>query len=310
MKNWYAFLACLLLSFSIWLVMNLSRNSTAVESVTVQAFSNVEGRASVALEPVVVTARCKASGFRLLYLSFKEDEVVDVTFDASDLASSGEDEYWIDAARLSRYVQDIFGPGVTVESFIDPGLRLRFLSENFRKVPVSPVCYVNCRPQYMLLDEVKLSVDSVLVYGQAERINDIDRIKTQTITHNDLKRDVHGVVGLIVPEGVRLSESEVGYRLTVGRYVELHSSARIGTRNVPAGVDFLFSPSNVEVVWRCAYPLRAVPDEMVEFFVDYRDFEGSLTGKCLVRSSELPDGVIDFRTDPEYCDCFERSERQ
>lgn len=287
--------------------MILSRTHTAQESVTVQVHSNIEGTTSIAAETVTVSARCRASGFKLLALSASDDKVVDVTVDPLLLKKDAGDRYLLDTRNLSSYIPDIFGPGVVVEAFSDQNLRLRFLQDSFRKVPVMPVSYITFRPQYMALGEMSLSVDSVLVYGQPERIASIDRIKTEPVTLRDLKRDVHGTVGLEVPADVRLSEKEVGYKLSVGRYVELRSVLGIDARNVPLGTRFVLTPSAAEVVWRCSFPLRSNPSDNAGLYVDYRDFDGSLTGKCLIRLSDLPDGVIAYEINPQFCMCLEQS---
>ena len=286
--------------------MILSRTHTAQESVTVQIHSNIEGRASVALEPVVINARCRASGFKLLALSASEDRVVDITVDPSFLYGDGGDWYMIDTRNLSRYVQDIFGPGVVAEAFTDQNLRLRFLQESFKKVPVVPVSFVSFRPQYMALGDMELSLDSVLVYGEPERLADIELIETEPVTLRELKRDAHGTARLNVPSDVRLSEEEVGYKLAVGRYVEISTVMNIDARNVPAGTEFVLSPSTADVVWRCSFPLRSEPATNAVLYVDYRDFDGSLTGKCVIHLSGLSDGVISYEIVPQFCTCLEQ----
>lgn len=304
MKSWYAFFACLLLSFSIWLVMILSRNSSALESVTIQACSNIEGRSSVAQETVVVTARCRTSGFKLIALS-ASDDVVRVFFDSSDLVHSGDGVYSISASRLSRYASDIFGSGVEAESFIVSELEFTFAPEEFRKVRIVPVTYITYKPQYMALKEMTLSVDSVLVYGEPDRLKQIDAVHTEAITLRDVRRDVRGVAALVAPEGTRLSGGEVSYSIPVGRYIELKTTRKIETRNVPPGISLIMIPESVSVTWRCSYPLRNDPAENSTFYVDYREFENSLTGKCVIRS-ETADGVITYTTDPQVCYCIEK----
>lgn len=306
MKNWYAFLGCLVLSCSIWLVMNMSRNNTALVSVTVQAYSNLEGRSYAASEPVEIPARCRASGFQLMALS-ASDDIAGVTFKAEDLRHVDGDVFSVDAATLMRYVQDIFGKGVSVESFAEPAVSFRFLSEDYRKLPVRPVTYQTFRSQYTASGPISLSIDSVLVYGTPERLGELDRIETELLSLKDLHRSAHGFVNLVVPPGVRLSEKEVGYSLNVVRYVELVSKVRVNTRNVPAGTDFIVFPSTADVVWKCVYPVRSSPVDVASFYVDYHDFEGSLNGKCIIRTSDVPDGVIGYTVTPQVCDCVEKA---
>ena len=130
MKNWQYFAGCLALSAGIWLIHNLSHMQTDVVTVQVVAESNISGRAAASSDAVSLTARCKASGFRLLYLERKKD-AVRVRFDADDFEQEEGDYFSIGSAQLYRYVNDIFGAGTSVESFLFDKLRFRFIHRYF-----------------------------------------------------------------------------------------------------------------------------------------------------------------------------------
>lgn len=305
MRNYYAFLACLLLSAGTWLIHNLSRMQTDVVTVSVSAESNLVGRASRSRDEVGVTARCKASGFRLLNLNWTK-KVRTVHFDADDLKHKDGDYFTVSANQLYRYVGEIFAPGVTVESFLVDGLSFRFLPERYKKVPVKAVSQLGFKPQYMAVSELSISPDSVLVYGSPEMLKSIECVYTRTIIRNDLKGNIHGEAALEKPEGVRLSASTVAYTLDVSRFVELQMELPVELRNVPAGVDFAAYPAVVSATLRCVFPLVADPSGAVSCYVDYNEFAGSITGKCLVHTSSLPSGVIKFQTEPDVCECVEK----
>ena len=148
MKNWQYFLACLALSAGIWLIHNLSHMQTDVISLSVIAESRIPGRAARSSDEVTLTARCKASGFRLLYLGRKTDAVV-VRFEPEDMTWEEGDYFSISSAQLYRYVNDIFGAGSSVESFLFDKLRFRFIRELNKKVPVHVVSALSFRPQYI-----------------------------------------------------------------------------------------------------------------------------------------------------------------
>lgn len=282
--------------------MNLSRTSSETQTVSVLASSNIEGLSDVAMEPVDISARVSGSGFRLLSLSMS-DKVVSVRFDSSELVQESDGVYYADASSLFRHASEMFGSGVSVEAFNQQGARFRFKKEAYRKLPVLPVSYVTYSSQFTALDNMTLSRDSVFVYGDQERLNSVERILTEPITLRDLCRDARGVVALEVPPGLRLSESELDYYLPVGRFVEVRSKVDVGSRNVPAGMDLVISPSSAEVVWRCAFPVRKDPVRASSFYIDYHDFESSLTGKCVIKASDIPDGVISWTVEPQVCDC-------
>lgn len=301
-KDWYAFAACLLLSFSIWLVMNLSRPTSGTQTISVLACSNIEGRSDVAVVPVDISARCSASGFWHLVLALS-DRVVKVNFDASDLKPEGDGIYYASQDVLLRHATEIFGTDVAVESFAQQGAHFQFRKESYRKVAVVPVSYVTYAPQYTGLDKLTLSADSILVYGEPERLKNIDRIRTVPITLRDIRRDARGTVALEIPPGVRLSESELDYTLPVGRFVEMNSTAKIVVRNAPSGAEFSVFPPTATVTWRCSFPVRRDPSRSSTIYIDYRDFVRSSSGKCVVQASGIPDGIISWTIEPQVCEC-------
>ena len=305
MKNWQYFLGCLALSAGIWLIHNLSHMQTDVVSVPVIAESSIPGRAARSNEEVTLTARCKASGFRLIYLGRKTEPVV-VRFDADDFTPEEGDYFDISANQLYRYVNDIFGPGTSVESFLFDKLRFRFIRELNKKVPVRVVSSLTFKPQYMQSGDFSVQPDSVLVYGPSDLLANIEAVNTKSIVRSDVKGRLHGEIALDVPDKLRVSNETVSWALDVSRFVEMDAELPVSGRNVPAGADFSIYPNKVKVVFRCVFPIIADPTVKATCYVDYNEFSKSLTGKCIIRCDNLPKGVISCSVDPEVAECVER----
>lgn len=307
MKNWAQFLLCVLFSASIWLVLNLSRQYVAIVNAPVVARSNIEGRAALSQSEATATAQVSASGYRHLVLARRHKRAAQVEFAASDFRHAGGDRYAISNAALYRYVSDIFGDGVTVESFISDDLEFAFPEETYKKVPVRAVLSVSYAPQYMAQKPLSLQPDTVLVYGEPSRLENVTAVSTKPLDLDGLRSSVHGKVRLETPSGVRLSHEECVYSLEVSRYVELRSEVRIETRNVPARVDLAVLPSTATAVFRCIFPTATDPAVQTKFYVDYRDFAGSLSGRCVAHCEGLPANVIDYTLTPEVFDCLVKS---
>ena len=277
-----------------------------VVSVQLIAESNIEGRARRANEPVTVTARCKASGFRLIYLHSRERTAV-VRFDAEDFQHREGDFFSIQSSQLYKYVSAIFGPIQSVESFISESLLFRFSSENSKKVPVTAVSSLGFKAQYTKMSELELNPDSVLVYGTPEMLKTVDAVYTEPIVKNEIRNDVHGEARLEKPSGLRLSHDVVDYSLKVSRYVEIRRSLPVEVRNLPPTARVLTFPALIDVSMRCVFPLLSDdPGDGLELYVDYSEFRKSLAGKCVVRYDSLPAGVISCSLHPEVCECVER----
>ena len=304
MKNWQYFAGCLALSAGIWLIHNLSHMQTDVVTVQVVAESNIAGRAAASSNAVSLTARCKASGFRLLYLERKKD-AVRVRFDADDFEQEEGDYFSIGSAQLYRYVNDIFGAGTSVESFLFDKLRFRFIRELNKKLRVRVNSLMSFRPQYMQNGDFVVTPDSVLVYGPADLLAGLESVGTRTIERSDIRSSQHGEVALEVPEGLRLSDEAVSWSLEVSRFVEIEGELPVVARGVPPGREFSIYPNRVKASFRCVFPVVADPLGSAVCYVDYREFAGSLTGRCVVHC-DTPGGVISCSMQPAVAECVEK----
>lgn len=304
MKPWVQFLLCVVLSAAFWLVVNMSQDYVALVSVPVVAESNIEGRAAVSTSEATATAQVGASGFRHMVLARKHKRAVQANFAAADFRYVGEDKYSISNAALYRYASEIFGDDVTVESFISEDLEFSFPEESYKKVPVRPVLSVTFEPQYMALAPMTLQPDSVLVYGEPGRLDNVEFVSTKPLDLSDLRSSVHGKVRLDIPSGVRLSHQESIYSMEVTRFVEVRAEVKVGTRNVPARTNLSVLPSTATVVFRCVFPTTTDPASKTVFYIDWRDFSSSRSGRCVPRVEGLPSNVIDYTITPEVFDCL------
>ena len=300
----------LLLAFSIWLIHNLSLNYSDSMSVPVQAVCNIEGHSNISSNSSTITARCRTSGFVLLGNRHQgKRDAVRIEFDSKDMHLKEGDIYYITSAELSNYFTEIFGDGVRLESFVTESVQFRFPVENNKKVPVEAVQVLSYKPQYMAMGALHLQPDSVTVYGEPFHLEHVDRVYTKTIELSNLHSSAHGVIKLEPVAGVRMSAEEVNYSLDVTRFVEVRSEAVISLRNVPEGRKLSVYPSSAKVVFKCAFPLSVNPSDDVHFYIDYKDFEKSIGGKCVANATKVPDGVIEYSMDPEVFNVIEEEKQ-
>ncbi len=309
-SHWVQLLLCLLFSAGIWLIHNLSQTYVNIVSMPVVAESNLPGHAGVSSSDATITAQVKATGFRQAKLSRRHRRPGRVVFDAADFRQEGDNLFMIPVSNLYKYVSSIFGDGVSVESFVSEAPRFVFQEVGYRKVPVRKVQALTFEPQYMPLHPMSVTPDSVLVYGEPSRLESIDYILTRPIDLWGLRSSVHGTVKLEVPSGVRLSDTEVVYSMEVSRYVEKSVEVEIQTRNVPRGQELVVLPSMAEVVFRMVFPAGSDPSEKAVFYVDYDDFAGSITGRCIPKAEGLSSAVISWKMSPEAFDCIVRASAQ
>jgi hypothetical protein len=299
-RDWVVFLLALLLAFSIWMIHNLSLKYNDYFSVSVIAECNIPGHAGLSSNKCEVTARCRATGYKLIKAHIGRGRSHRVEFKSSDMVHYEGDLYYVTSSDLQGYSHLMFGPGVSVDYFLSDTLFFRFPYENYKKVKVVPISVVSYEDQYMADGEVSVVPDSVFVYGEPYMLESVDKVFTRPITYNSLSEDVMGLVGLEKIKGVRCSVDEVKYSLQVKRFVEIAMSLPVRVKNVPNDKILRVYPSDAMVRVRCNFPLSEDPMNGLTLEADYNDYSRSLSGKCMLNLSGLSRSVINYSIEPEY----------
>lgn len=303
-REWIFFALSLLLALGTWLIVNLSDSYVRTVSVPVTAGGSIGGYSSRSASPSVVMGRCRATGYDFIKLGRNRKPVV-VEFLASDIHHKEGEVFFVTANELNRYGSAIFGDNMNLEAILTDTLYFRFHRENFKKVPVQPVCSVEYAPQYTSEKGVQMLPDSVLVYGEPFHLENIERAYTKPFVLRGLKDPARGVIRLENMKEVRLSQEEVEYKVDVERFVEISTTVQVRARNVPPGRSLTVYPSTARVTYRCSFPVLSDPVGNVSFYIDYKDFLQSLSGKCLPRRDVLPGGVLSYSIEPEVFECVE-----
>lgn len=303
-----AFITSLLLAFVFWFVYSIDQNYDGENlKVPVIAESDIQGHQRLSSNVCLIEASCYCPGRRIIALSRaeKKDPIV-VHFDAAVFTHKSGDEYFVSANDLGGYISEIFGKNVTLRGFATTGFTFTFPVENHKNVPVVPVNVISYKSQYMSRNGLSITPDSVIVYGEPQYLDGIDRIHTETLQINNISSSKSGSLRLEVPKGVRLSQEAVNYSLDVTRYVEITKQVTVTVRNAPAGKDLSIYPSTADAAFKCVFPMPSDKTDEVEIYIDYADFVKSRNGRCIARVSGLPSGVIDCTVNPDIFDCIEK----
>lgn len=305
-REWIIMVLSLVIAVFVWALTNLSKDYSGTISVPVVAESNIDGHGLESSNTVVVSARCRTDGFRLLReKSRRERKVVKVRFDRADLRNTAPHTYCVIGGAKNSYVNQFFGEGANVEAFITDTLKFVFPVENHKRVPVEVHKVIQCRSQYMPSGPFRISPDSVTIYGEDMHLAAVERVTASRLLLTDVHESQHGVLRLNPVKGVRISADEVSYELPVSRYVELRAAVPVEVWNAPAGHQLQVYPPTAQVVLRCTFPLSKDPLSSFKLYVDWRDFSESISGRCVARTLRLPTGVLEYRVEPEVFDCVE-----
>ena len=298
-RDWGVFLLALLLAFSTWIIHNLSLKYSVYLKVEVFAQSNIEGRTNISTSGSEVMARCRTTGWRILYHRLFDDGVVQVNFPSLVFQHDDEDRFYISSDKLHEYADQLFGPNVSVEYFVTERVDFNFQEEVFKKVPVKAVSSLSFEDQYMANGPLVIAPDSVIVYGDPMHLEQLKYVTTATITHSSINENFSGMVALTPISGMRLSLDEVHYKMDVTRYIEIsRNDVPVVVTGAPSGASLVVEPKTVDVTLYVEFPLKSDPKKDLTVSARYEDVRSSLSGQVMLRPSSLPQGVIKYDIRP------------
>lgn len=301
-KDYVALAVSLLVAFSVWIVHNLSLPYSGIAQCSVVAVCKIDGHADKSTNSERLAAMCNMSGFDFLGAAV-HTETVTFTVNQDDMHPKGGDEFYMTADDLTQYFHDIFGNESKLEYFITDTLFFTFPSVECKKVPIHAVVSMDFKEQYMPVGELKLSHDSVLVYGNESRLIMVDRVETDPVYLYSLCDDVYGEVQLKQIKDVRLSLDKVTYSLSVTRFVEQRVKIPVRIEGAPEDVQISVYPASATLIVKSVFP--DVTDFSSTYVsVGYDEFAGSLSGKCCGVAKNLPVGVMEFSLQPDFFDCI------
>lgn len=305
-REWMVLVLSILLAFLVWFLVNLSQEYTGIISVPVVAQCNIDGYGTESSNVVLVSARCRTEGFRLIKeVSRGDRKIVKVKFNTADMRRTAPGEFCIIGGAKNSYVDQFFGDDAQLEAFITDTLRFTFPVENHKKVAVEVPKSVSFRSQYTQSGPFRLIPDSLTIYGSQEKLDAIEKLTTGRLVLTDVMDTRHGLLKVNPVKGLRLSADEISYELPVTRYVEISTTVNLEVWNTPAGASLQVYPPTAQVFLRCAFPITKDPLPSFRLYIDWKDFSSSLTGRCVPRVMRLPAGVLDYRVEPEVFDCIE-----
>lgn len=306
-------LLCFVIAFFLWVLYTLTNEYSSLFRYTLTIETNMEGHANKALADNTLLVKAKARGFAVVRNALrKSPPPLTVFVDQAQLKSNPQvqDGFFVVAGSVSDLVNEALGMSLELESLYSDTLSFVLPEELYRTIPVKLVADVDYLPQYMSFEPIKVTPDSVQVYGSKEQLASITEIPTRKLSYLALHHSVQGFVKLDAPEEVRLSDKEVEYNIQVKRYVEMSMDVPISCANAPTGTEVFFLPDAMTLVFRCPFEAASrITANQFTAQVDYEVFINSVSGKVVPQLVVHPTVISHVVHSPEYVDALVQMKR-
>ncbi|MCF0168170.1 MAG: YbbR-like domain-containing protein [Bacteroidales bacterium] len=309
-REWLVVLFSLLLAFFIWSVHNLSLEYSAYLQYKVNLKVEMEGYADKAAASEMLIVRGRATGFEILSQKFGKGREVtlDIELEPSLLHKvEGETEFfYVNTQECLDKIAEAADRKIDIDFVETPKLTFLLPRRSFKMVPVVARRDISFKPQYMMVNEIVLEPDSVRVYGDLDKLGNVDAVYTSMITLEDVDKSIRSNVDLEPLYGFRIDRQKVKYSFVVARYVEIKSDVTVTSVNVPEGRKLLALPSQVTATYRIPFGKvgRGNADIVPEFGVYYEDFISSRSSKVIPRLVRYPGTIYSYSLEPAFVECI------
>ena len=303
----FLFLFCLFLAFVIWTVHKLSDQYSQFFQYRVYANVSVKGRATESESINKLIIRGRASGFYILQHRLSNGGgVLSLSIENSFLKKvPGKKNLFF---LLTSDIRDVLVESVEDKLIIDylsaDTLFFDYPQIGGKEVPIAVTSRATYKEQYMPTGGFKVTPSSIIISGDADLIKNIDSVYTTNINIYNADASVSGFVKLDQIKGVFYSDQEVFYSLDVERYFEEVKEANVNIINIPDSITVSVIPDNVSLILRSSMKNASyLMDDNLSVIIDFNSLKGSKDTLVVACLALIPNGVINYRTDPPYIQC-------
>ncbi len=289
------FLLFILLSFTFWSSTKLSKNYSLKQSFLI-VWTNIPK--GIILSPTIqkFNISITATGIEiLLYRLFEKPIMISL----SELHFSGKKTKIILDNQKFLIQQQLFDNTI-INDFNPKTIDLNFSRLDQKSVLVIPKIQINLRAGYLIDSDIKISPDSIIVYGPKSILDSLSSIKSEFLIANDVYKNLRKKLNLKSLPNIKFSKSKVTVDLNVSRYTEKEFVVNVEVINLPPGIRVKLFPPEVKV--RTTLPfsiLRSINASDFILVVDYEDILAKENKLLKLKIKSKPPLVKKISLDPK-----------
>lgn len=236
-----SFFVFLIVSCFIWILITFSKEYKTVIEYEVD-YQNIPQNKLLQETPIKkLEIAVKASGFRLLATKFIDKKI---NLEASSLSKKKGSQYFFLVKSQKLKIENQLVSGITIDEILTDTiyLNLGFLAS--KKVALKPNLDINYHIGYDLLNEVKVTPDSIIISGPENKISKITYLNLKKLKLSNVKANFTNEVLIAKPlniENLKLSVHKAIIAAEVDKFTE-------GTIQVPFTIKNISSDTKLTIL--------------------------------------------------------------
>lgn len=230
------FISFLIASILIWLLITLSKEYVITINFPVKYEGISQNKILQVAPKENIEIIVKASGFKILKTRLNSKKI---TINAGIATRKKGTKYYLLTKNQQGSIQKQLPNGLDLQEIIKDTLYLDLGSLVTKKVPVKPNLSLNFHVGYDLSEPLKITPDSILVFGPETYISKLDKIELLPLSLEDIKTDFEEKVNIKIPANIKnlkFSDTKVTITGKIENFTEGVLEVPYKIINVPEGI--------------------------------------------------------------------------
>ena len=296
----FVFIMCVFIATSFWLLIKLSEIYNVNYELKVHYDNPPSELRLTEIADTTLTLNFTARGFAILKMNLFEDmDNLDIDLNNYSIEENGKDKYSIYTSELSTNLAQMTGVDENKISFSKPVLFFKMEKTGEKVVPLLPDYQLNFAEQFELYSEVKVTPNTVKIYGPQSVLDTIQNLKTNKIVLNNVNSDVVEKVSISNPKPdlITIGPNDVSIFFKVAKFTESHISVKVNVNKLKYSIQTF--PLQVEVYYKIAQKdFKKVRSHQFDIQPVVGDFDIVYAKKLPLKIVQQPDFVRNVRIIP------------
>ena len=295
------FISFLVASFLIWLLITFSKEYTTVITYAV-IYKNIPQNKLLQEAPInKIDITVKASGFKILRSNFKNKKI---QLEASNLQRKEHSKFYFLTKNQVKKIQQQLLFGVELKEIEQDTIYLNLGLLTSKKVALKPNLDINYHIGYDLLNEIKISPDSIVISGPEAQVEKTNYLDLSELKLDDVKSDFSEEVTILkLNNNFKISDLKTIISGSVDKFTEGKLQVSFTTKNLPKDINLTILSEKVEIVFVVALSnFSKISEASFKVECDYLISEKNNLGYLIPKVILAPDFIKSIKIIPKKID--------
>lgn len=245
-----SFIGFLIVSFLIWMLINLSKQSVTTVSYEIEYYGLSQDKILQENPVDEIKLLVKGTGYKLFATNFSDKKI---KLSVNKLRKKSVNDFYFLTENQKNSIQKQLISGLLLEDVLQDTIYLKLGSLQSKKVPVLPNLAVKYKLGYDVAEKVLIIPDSILISGPELQLKEINAIQLPELTLQNVSKNVTEKLPITLPVSlnkVKMSHNNVLVKIMVDKFTEGEFEVPVSVKNISAKQKLNIFPKKVKVVFK------------------------------------------------------------